>query len=69
MSEPEPFSEYPELVTAIRRQYLLRWEGTHGFPHWVRVRTIGRRLASIFSAWGRNPAPVACVPRQRGTGR
>jgi uncharacterized protein len=44
-----------ELIDAIRAQYRLDWNGLHGFPHWVRVRENGLRLAEITGA---DPAVV-----------
>ena len=34
-----------ELVSLIRRQFVLDWSGIHGAPHWARVRVNGLRLA------------------------
>ena len=45
----------PELVSVIREQFLLDWQGIHGAGHWSRVRTIGLRLATRTGA---NPAVV-----------
>jgi uncharacterized protein len=38
------------LVAALRPSYRLRWEGIHGWPHWVRVRENGARLAAVTGA-------------------
>ena len=38
------------LVAALRPGYRLRWEGIHGWPHWVRVRENGERLALVTGA-------------------
>jgi uncharacterized protein len=49
MQDPSEAPEPPDmraLVQAIRDQYLLRWQGTHGVGHWARVYTIGAELAS-----------------------
>jgi uncharacterized protein len=35
-----------ELVQAIRDQYVLRWNGTHGVGHWARVYSNGAELAA-----------------------
>lgn len=39
-----------ELVGIIRAQYALPWHGVHGWPHWVRVRENGLRLAEVTGA-------------------
>jgi uncharacterized protein len=38
------------LVAALRPGYRLRWDGIHGWPHWVRVRENGARLAIVTGA-------------------
>jgi uncharacterized protein len=38
------------LVERLRRVYALDWHGTHGWPHWVRVRENGLRLAQATGA-------------------
>jgi uncharacterized protein len=38
------------LVAALRPSYRLRWEGIHGWPHWMRVRENGARLAAVTGA-------------------
>jgi uncharacterized protein len=38
------------VIEEVRRQYILRWEGTHGLPHWERVRENGLRLAASTGA-------------------
>ncbi len=38
--------EMQPLLQAIRDQYLLSWNGTHGIGHWARVYTIGIELAA-----------------------
>jgi uncharacterized protein len=43
------------LVEAVREQYRLDWDGVHGYPHWVRVRENGLRLAAMTGA---DPAVV-----------
>jgi uncharacterized protein len=40
----------PELLQAIRGQYLLPWEGLHGIGHWARVCENGLRIASAARA-------------------
>jgi uncharacterized protein len=39
-----------ELIAAIRKQYVLPWNGTHGISHWVRVRENGFLLAEKTGA-------------------
>jgi uncharacterized protein len=39
-----------ELITAIRSEYALPWNGTHGISHWTRVRENGLRLAMLTGA-------------------
>lgn len=39
-----------ELVQAVKAQYALDWEGTHGLPHLLRVRENGLRLAETTGA-------------------
>lgn len=34
------------LVRAIREQYVLHWDGIHGWDHWMRVLENGQRIAS-----------------------
>lgn len=42
---------YPEhLILRVREGYRLRWDGIHGWPHWLRVREIGLRLAERTGA-------------------
>jgi len=38
------------VIEAVRAQYLLHWGGTHGLPHWERVRENGLRLAAGTNA-------------------
>jgi hypothetical protein len=45
------------VIDAVRAQYLLHWGGTHGFPHWERVRENGLRLAAGTNA--RAPEVIA----------
>jgi uncharacterized protein len=45
-----PFADHPALVELIRSRYRLRWNGIHGYPHWVRVRENGFRLAERTGA-------------------
>jgi uncharacterized protein len=40
----------PALVDALRAIYTLPWCGTHGAPHWLRVRDNGLRLAALTGA-------------------
>ncbi len=44
----KPWDE--RLVAVLRAGYRLRWEGIHGWPHWVRVRENGHRLAVVTGA-------------------
>ncbi len=44
-----------ELITTIRAQFALDWDGIHGIEHWERVRENGLRLAPITGA---NPTVV-----------
>jgi len=37
-------------IEAVRAQYLLHWGGTHGLPHWERVRENGLCLAARTGA-------------------
>jgi len=39
-----------ELQKILKNEYQLNWNGIHGFPHWVRVRENGLRLAKINGA-------------------
>ena len=39
-----------DLVKAIRKQYRLSWNGTHGISHFLRVRDNGLRLAERTGA-------------------
>jgi uncharacterized protein len=39
-----------ELQELLREKYQLNWYGMHGFPHWIRVRENGLRLAEITGA-------------------
>jgi uncharacterized protein len=39
-----------EVVRAILERYPLRWNGTHGLPHWARVLETGHRLAEETGA-------------------
>lgn len=42
---------YPQaLVERLRVSYRLRWDGVHGWPHWLRVRENGLRLAEVTGA-------------------
>lgn len=55
MSYPVPMrgddGPFPEpLVRLVREGYRLRWEGIHGWSHWLRVREIGLRLAEAEGA-------------------
>lgn len=45
----------PELLKTLREDYWLDWDGIHGYPHWVRVRENGLRLAELTGA---NPVVV-----------
>lgn len=36
-----------QLLKYIKGQYLLDWDGIHGFGHWTRVWRIGMLLASL----------------------
>ena len=38
------------VIESVRAQYLLHWGGTHGLPHWERVRENGLRLATLTGA-------------------
>ncbi|HEY6000837.1 MAG TPA: hypothetical protein VI078_16240 [bacterium] len=38
------------VIEAVRVQYLLRWDGTHGLAHWERVRENGLWLAARTGA-------------------
>ncbi|MCL7983172.1 MAG: HD domain-containing protein, partial [marine benthic group bacterium] len=38
------------VVRAILARYPLRWDGTHGLPHWARVLETGQRLAGETGA-------------------
>jgi uncharacterized protein len=38
------------VLAAVRAQHSLSWDGTHGFPHWERVRENGLRLAGVTGA-------------------
>jgi uncharacterized protein len=38
------------VIEEVRRQYVLRWDGTHGLPHWERVRENGLQLAERTGA-------------------
>jgi uncharacterized protein len=38
------------LLETAREQYRLDWDGVHGYPHWVRVRENGLRLAGMTGA-------------------
>jgi len=40
-----PVEITPELVGYIREKYTLRWDGIHGWDHWVRVYENGIHLA------------------------
>jgi uncharacterized protein len=39
-----------DLISALRGQFRLDWEGIHGAPHWERVRANGLRLAAETGA-------------------
>jgi uncharacterized protein len=39
-----------DLISALRGQFRLDWEGIHGAPHWERVRANGLRLAAQTGA-------------------
>ncbi len=45
-----------KLLRYLKDKYQLRWEGLHGFGHWVRVWENGRRLAGQNGA---DPTVVA----------
>jgi uncharacterized protein len=53
VSERSPFPR--DLVETLRPHYRLDWHGLHGWPHWVRVRENGLRVAA---ASGADPAVV-----------
>ena len=38
------------LLEILRAEYKLNWDGIHGYPHWVRVRENGLRLAETTAA-------------------
>lgn len=38
------------LLEVLRAEYKLNWDGIHGYPHWVRVRENGLRLAETTAA-------------------
>lgn len=38
------------LLSAVRRQYRLAWDGIHGVAHWARVRETGLYLAARTGA-------------------
>jgi uncharacterized protein len=38
--------EIRDILSAVREQYKLNWNGIHGISHWMRVRNNGLRLAS-----------------------
>jgi uncharacterized protein len=38
------------LIVAIRKEYVLPWNGRHGISHWARVRENGLRLAEKTGA-------------------
>ena len=40
----------PELISAIKTQYRLDWNGRHGVRHWARVFEIGCKLAEQTGA-------------------
>jgi uncharacterized protein len=40
----------PELIAYIRSTYQLRWNGLHGWDHWVRVYENGMALARLNGA-------------------
>lgn len=39
-----------ELLDFLKSHYQLHWEGLHGFPHWLRVREVGLKLAALNGA-------------------
>ena len=39
-----------KLISVIRAQFRLDWDGIHGAPHWERVRANGLRLAAETGA-------------------
>jgi len=45
-----PVEISPELIKYIKKTYVLRWEGIHGWAHWVRVYQNGTRLAQLNGA-------------------
>jgi len=48
MADAGPFAA--PLVEKLRPLYRLDWHGIHGWPHWVRVRENGLRLAEATGA-------------------
>ena len=50
MSPDTPFAGFATLVELIRSHYRLRWNGIHGYQHWVRVRENGLYLAQQTGA-------------------
>lgn len=40
----------PDLIEAVRKQYVLNWEGIHGIGHWERVSEVGSALAAKTGA-------------------
>lgn len=47
MTVPDEFLVTSTLIGAIRAQYSLPWNGTHGVGHWARVRENGLKIASL----------------------
>jgi len=43
-------SRLDELISTIRKQYVLAWRGIHGISHWRRVHENGLRLAELTGA-------------------
>ena len=39
-----------DLLNFLKSHYPLRWDGLHGYHHWVRVRENGLRLAALNGA-------------------
>ena len=39
-----------DLLAYLKKQYILEWDGIHGYNHWVRVLRIGLFLAPLTGA-------------------
>jgi uncharacterized protein len=39
-----------QVIAAIRKEYVLSWNGIHGISHWARVRENGLQLARLTGA-------------------